>query len=461
MKLGRCRASEFMEEGKGAPMSKGMAVLSLLAMMAWSTLATPTSAEPIAQETGHFADLIEQLSGRDYVLGSPARDDRPYVDPAPVLHAFRHLASAMAWGDVHAAARKAAELGYEVIQFTDVETKHEYYVLREDLAVTKTIRGWGSYIVNPNSKVDALIEVPHPLADIHTPEIGGQIFVECEARGYLLAGSHREKADVPDLVDSIFHQVHTAWIGPLAQVTAWQIHGFAGNKHQFPRGTQVVASNGDGLIVPEIAALDTMLEERGMTSYVFNQLPAEDDGNKLVNGEVPGVTFTSLAAAKNEQGRLSRSLGGAFVHIELERDVRLNDERRRQAGSTIALVMTSDPRGVDQASGKVRLASAEVEIAPSELATPASIEAEPVVVAASVDATADMRVAAKPIGEEPLSEASSAAVLPYASLEDEANSLEPDTDLAAGPAAESVRTKLKGNSRSQKSRVASQPEGQG
>ena len=432
-------------------MYKGMAVLSLLAMMALSALAPPADAQALSKESGRFADLVDQLSGRDYVLGSPARDDRPYVDPAPVLHAFRHLASAMAWGDINAAARKAAELGYEIIEFTDVDTKHEYYVLREDLAVTKTTRGWGSYIVNPKGKVDAIVEVPHPLADIHTPEIGGQIFVECEARGYLLAGSHREKADVPDLVDSIFHQVHTAWIGPLAQVTAWQIHGFAGAKHPFPQGTQVVASNGDGAIAPEIAALDTMLEERGMSSYVFTQLPADDDDNKLVNGEVPGVTFTSLAAAKNEQGRLSRSLGGAFVHIELERDVRSDKERRQQASSAIALVMTSDPRGTEQTKGKVRLASAEVEIPPSDLAAPASIEAEPVAVAASVDATADLRVAAKPIGEEPMADASSApAVLPYASLEEEASALEPEVDLAVGPAAESVRSKLKDGSRSRK-----------
>lgn len=363
-------------------MSKGMAVLSLLAIVALSSLASPVQAEPMAQEQGHFSELVEQLSSKQYVLGSPVRDDRPYVDPTPVLNTFRHMAATLIWGDVKVAASKAAELGYEVIEFTDVDTKHEYYVLREDLKAVKTLRGWGSYIVNPRSKVDAIVEVPHPFADLHTPEVGGRIFAECEARGLLLAGAHRDKADVPDLVDSIFHQVHAAWIGPFAQVTAWQVHGFAGGKHKFPAGTQVVASTGDGTIVPEIAALDSKLDDSGLSSYVFTELDAEDDGNKQVNGDVPGVTFRSLAAAKNEQGRLSRSLGGSFVHIELEGTVRTDRKARKEASSAIATVMAAAPRGEDL-DGRRQLASLEVEASPISVAVvdPADLEAAATIVA--------------------------------------------------------------------------------
>jgi hypothetical protein len=348
-------------------MSKGMAVLSLLALGLFGGLAPAADAELIAKESGRFCDLVERLSSEEFVLGSPGRDDRQYVDPTPVLNSFRHMAAALAWGDVRAAARQAAKLGYEVIEFTDVDTNREYYVLRENLAAIEALRGWGSYVVNPQSKVDAIVEVPHPLADMHTPEVGGQIFAECEARGLLLAGAHRDKADVPDLVDSIFHQVHAAWIGPLAQVTAWQIHGFAAPKHKFPVGTQVVTSTGDGSVVPAITALDTTLDERGMTSYVFTELDSAHDDNKQVNGEVPGVTFRSLAAAKNEQGRLSRSLGGSFVHIELEGTVRADRKTRLEAGSAIALAMASAPRGEDS-DGRRQLASLEVEASPISLA---------------------------------------------------------------------------------------------
>jgi hypothetical protein len=337
------------------------------------------------------------------VLGEPERDDRPYVDPAEVLNAFRHVASAMAWGDVNAAARQAAKLDYEVVEFKDERTKKLYLVLRENLDVVETIRGWGSYIVNPQSKVDALVEVPHPFADAHTPEIGGRVFAQCEAKGFLLAGAHRAKADVPDLVDSVFHQVHTAWIGPSARVTAWQIHGFSSTKHAFPRGAQVVTSTGGGDIVPAVAELDSVMEKRGLTSYVFNELPAEGDENRELNGDVPGVTFTSLAAAKNEQGRLSRSLGGSFVHVELDADVRADGARRKLAGSAIAAVIHS--------AAKPQVAEAEVEpqragssATPTKLVT--TVEDEAAKIAAEELASSkpredggQIRVAAKPVRE--------------------------------------------------------------
>jgi hypothetical protein len=174
-------------------------------------------------------------------------------------------------------------------------------------------------------------------------------------------------------------------------VTAWQIHGFDGQKHPFPNGTQVVASNGEGAIAPEIAALDSAMDQRGMPSYVFNQLPADNDENKQVNGDVPGVAFRSLAAAKNEQGRLSRSLGGEFVHVELEGNVRSNEESRKRASSAIAIAMASAPRG-EEADGRVRLASLEVEQSPISVAVNGVAEPE-------------VRVAAKMADEAPVAAA--------------------------------------------------------
>jgi hypothetical protein len=374
-------------------MTKGL-VSSFVFLLCLAAAGPLAQGNELIQETGRLADLIARLASREYVLGEPERDDRPYVDPAKVLNDFRHVAAAMAWGDVRVAAKQSAELDYEVVEFTDAETQKRYYVLREDLDAIEAIRGWGSYIINPKSQVEALVEVPHPFADVHTPEIGGQVFAQCEARGFLLAGAHRAKADVPDLVDSVFHQVHTAWIGPAAQVTAWQIHGFASFKHPFPRGAQVVASTGDGEIAPEVAALDTVLEERGLTSYVFNELPAEAQENRELNGGVPGVTFTSLAGAKNEQGRLSRSLGGSFVHIELDVDVRADGESRRRAGSAIAAVIEDAAKPLVAKDGDEPTLAVAEERSASDAATPARR-------AEGLDEDeSPVRVAAKPVGEK-------------------------------------------------------------
>jgi hypothetical protein len=364
-------------------MTNGLARLFYCFACAAASFAAAGRAGAIEPESGRLAELIARLASSEYVLGQPDSDPRPYVDPAPVLNAFRHLASSLAWGDIEAAAKSAPEVGYEVVRFTDRDTKREYLVLREDVGAVKTIRGWGSYILNPSSKTDAVVEVPHPKADLHTPEVGAVVFAACEARGFLLAGTHREKADVPDLVDSVFHQVHTAWVGPAAQVTAWQIHGFASAKHAFPRGAKVVASTGGGELVPEVAQLDAALEDRGFPSYVFNELPPDATANKQLNEGVPGATFSSLAASKNEQGRHSRSLGGSFVHVELAEGVRSDADSRAAAGEVIAAVIAGTvaktaATGADAASATLAKATPDEEVDASPGEEPIRLAARPV-----------------------------------------------------------------------------------
>lgn len=369
----------LMEEGKGAPMTKGSAPSLLATILIAICLAAlgeaASAAGPLRTESGRLQDLIARLAGSDYVLNERAVDKRPYVDPAPVLNAFRHVAAALAWGDPRDAASQAAKLDYEVVKYTDRETKDRYLVLRQDLDRAPDCFGWGSYIINLHSRTNALVEVPHPIADAQTPELGGEVFERAAAKGFLLAGAHRDKADVPDLIDSVFHQVHAAWIGPAAQMAAWQIHGFAKYKHSFPRDARVIASTGDGAVAPELANLDAQFDERGLTSYVYNDRPARSRTNRRLNGDVPGVAFTGLAAAANEQGRHSRSLGGTFVHVELESGVRLDADQREKAVAAITAAMTGAPtQSPDADATTATLASHETPVV--ESSAPAEAPAE-------------------------------------------------------------------------------------
>jgi hypothetical protein len=365
-----------------------LVALAIVCMSAAGVHATPA----IKTETGRLQDLVARLASSDYVLGDPAIDNRPYVDPAPVLHAFRHLASIMAWGDMKVAAEQAAAVDYEIVEFVDEPSQSKYYVLREDLSRVPTSRGWGSYILNPAGQTEAIVEVPHPIADVQTPEVGGVVFERSQAKGYLLAGAHRLKADVPDLVNSIFHQVHTAWVGPTAQIAAWQIHGFASEKHSFPRGAHVIASTGDGMIAPEIEQLDAICEDQGFTSYVFNNRPAKSKANKRLNGDVPGVMFTSLAATANEQGRQSRSLGGSFVHVELETQVRLDAQHRERAATVIATAMSE----ATLRTAATRTQRSRGDVGGENVMTLASFAAE----AAEAASKPELRVAARPVMDE-------------------------------------------------------------
>jgi hypothetical protein len=389
-----------------------LAALALVCVFTPRVHATPA----IKTETGRLQDLVARLASSDYVLGDPAVDSRPYVDPTPVLHAFRHVASIMAWGDMKVAAKQAAEVEYEIVEFVDEPSQSKYYVLREDLSRVPASRGWGSYILNPTGQTEAIVEVPHPIADLQTPEVGGVVFERSQAKGYLLAGAHRLKADVPDLVNSIFHQVHTAWVGPTAQVAAWQIHGFASAKHSFPQGAHLIASTGDGTVAPEIEHLDAVSEDQGLASYVFNNRPATSKANKRLNGDVPGVMFTSLAATANEQGRQSRSLGGSFVHVELETQVRLDAQHRERAATVIATAMSE----ATVRTAAMRTQRASGGASSENVMTLASYANE----SANAASKPELRVAARPVTDE-------AVAAPAESGADPAPAIEGDPEVAS------------------------------
>ncbi|QDU91279.1 hypothetical protein Pla175_47000 [Pirellulimonas nuda] len=304
-------------------------------------------AQSIATVTGSLAGLVAELTGPKYFLRGPKSDPRPYVDPSPELPTLFRTARLLDSGAVDEAARLAEQAGYEVVRFVDQKSGKQYLLLREDLARVSQPRGWGAFLLNPDSQVPAIVEAPHPLDDSNSAKVAAMVF-EHGAKGLLLAGAQRDKADVPDLIDSVFHQVHVAWTGPLGQVAAWQIHGFAIEKHPFPDDAKAILSTGGGEVTEQIVTLNDRLVQRGMAGYSFNNLKPKDELNQKVNEGTPGVRFSSLAATKNEQGRHLRSVGGAFVHVELERAVRSDAGQRRVAAEAIAeaIIETARPLGV-------------------------------------------------------------------------------------------------------------------
>ena len=321
----------------------GLLVVVWVAMVAAGAQAEPsvnpishTTQNPVvATESGKLLDLVEELTSREYSLHEEAVDPRPYVEPSfelPTLYrASRHLMK----GYVDEAARLAAKVDYEIVRFNDTETDHHYLVLRENVSRLSQPRGWGSYLLNPHSSLPALIEAPHPQDDWHSAKVAARVFSH-GARGLMIAGSHRGKADVPDLVDSVFHQVHVAWSSSLERMTVWQIHGFAGRKHVFPRNAKAILSTGGGQLINEMLVLDERFNERGIETYAYNRLAPNSPLNKWINGGTPGLRFSSLSATQNEQGRHLRSLGGTFVHVELEWSLRSEEEKRRIAAEAIA-----------------------------------------------------------------------------------------------------------------------------
>ncbi len=320
---------------------------------AGKTSSSSSAASSVTEASGTLPGLVDELTSHDYFLRGPKNDSRPYASPQAALGLMFRAAKLLDYGQVDEAARLARGANYEVVRFVDRETREEYLVLREDLKTVKQLRGWGAYVLNPKSEVPAIVEVPHPIDDSNTAKVGAMVFA-AGARGLLLAGAQRDKADVPTLIDSVFHQVHVAWTGPWGKVAAWQIHGFAIEKHGFPENAKAILSTGGGEVNHEIITLNHQLTERGIDGYSFNRLKAEDELNQRINNGQPGVRFTSLAATKNEQGRHLRSIGGAFVHVELERAIR-NDAGQRQVAADAIAKSIAETTAIATAQAKLPL----------------------------------------------------------------------------------------------------------
>ncbi|MDB6028185.1 MAG: hypothetical protein JWM68_4408 [Verrucomicrobiales bacterium] len=274
-------------------------------------------------------------------------DSNNYVAPTGTeWNQFRAAADALFNTNIVQAEILAAVLDYELIRFTHTNSGRILFGLRCRETNGAPTKGWGTYFVNTNFAVSALIEATHPQFDFRSPVLAADIFLKAGARGFLLAGANRHAngtntADPCDLTNTIFHAVHAAWNGNSGENTAWQIHGFSVSGHpEFPASTLAVLSTGQSgtnWMSTNVVRLDQRLEWNGIKSYAYNRFLATNDPmNLLVNEGVAGQTFTNLAAQSNVQGQFSRGIGGTFVHVETATVVRTNVATRTAAADAVA-----------------------------------------------------------------------------------------------------------------------------
>lgn len=108
------------------------------------------------------------------------------------LAVWESLTRAVAEGDTRTACAliQANRFPYQLVDFTDLRYNNErYLILRENLPVSV---GWGTYVFRMEERInEAIIEVPHPLADERTEAEGVELFRHLHARALLIAGAHR------------------------------------------------------------------------------------------------------------------------------------------------------------------------------------------------------------------------------------------------------------------------------
>ena len=263
-------------------------------------------------------DLSETV--REIVEATPGRGEGAYATPSrEEADAFAALAAAMEAGDLRTAKRRAHALDYRLVRFEDRATGRRLLLAREEAQPDeRPRRGWGTIVADPEG-ADVIVEVAHPESDIETPQVGVALFRTTGARALLVAGAHRDafddgRSDAAHAPGTPFDRAHAALL-PAGYVV--QPHGFHRDDDDYP---DVVLSAGTAPPPPELEAVREAVEGAGFEAGVW----------------AGGDHYESLAATTNRQGVSTREAGGSFVHVELDRDTRTDQESRERLAAALA-----------------------------------------------------------------------------------------------------------------------------
>ena len=246
--------------------------------------------------------------------------------------------------DISTASIKAQPLGYEIIKSFQNKSKNYYIILKEKIAVGSiNKKGWGTYIINPYSENDIIIESPYPLNHLNTGLISVIAFNKLKARALLLPGAHRfsssEKKNEIPISDvglsekSVFNAVHRCLVDSGKIVIQFQGYSKTINKESRKNYPPIILTNGASKLEDNLKnsifliILKKNLNEITLESIVKNK--QKDVPNATIFGE-DGVIEKTFSGKENVEGKyvngLSEKLGNYFTIIYLEQAIRLSSD---------------------------------------------------------------------------------------------------------------------------------------
>ncbi len=277
---------------------------------------------------------------RDLKATIPEAGSNAFVEPDPgEINQFANAMQALLTGDVDTARQLLDGVYYDLFVLND-KSGPTYLVTQER---STPFRGQGTYIVDLQYARNVIVEVPHPLWDINTPEEGVAVFQALGARGLFIAGTHRcanpmtesgcsgttiacgrpailvRISDAPHFTRNFMYAAHGATLQPPAALSL-NLHGNEGEPYavQLSDGTRRFADD-----TPLVNQLRNALQAR----------IGADAGS--CNWEADGLDASNLCGTTNAQGRLSNNStdpctrnasnpSGLFLHIEQHRYIRDN-----------------------------------------------------------------------------------------------------------------------------------------
>ncbi len=287
-----------------------------------STPTSTTHPHPNITLTSTATPFIETIEGSfrnqiNYLEENmPRANSEGYVVPTEKEQQdFAELVAMFGAHDLAHAAELAMQNNYTLVNYQDRGDDNAMnYLLRENKPIQK---GWGLYAFRVDSTSNIIIQAPHPLYDRRTPTVAMDIYRALNAHALLIAGSHRNanadgSADAAHTTESIFHSVHEALAQEMQagaeQVIILQIHGYHTSKHTgYP---QAVFGFGENIEASEFAIGQRL-------KYALIE-------QRISIGLCDGYVWQDLCGTTNAQG--STPNGAIFIHIELDENIRKNDE---------------------------------------------------------------------------------------------------------------------------------------
>ncbi|WP_079137737.1 hypothetical protein [Streptomyces sp. PTY087I2] len=253
----------------------------------------------------------ELVDLRSRILGYTAkfRADAPYSPPGKAQRArLAKAVGSLLSGDAQEAERQLAPLGLGLTRLTDTDSGRRY----DEIAATgpgESAR-WGRVYLNADSTVRWNVQVPHPVADRDTEDLGVRLLEQNPGGALVLAGTHRRAggngaADVSHREDSAFHTV----VVELQKrgVPGVQLHGFTDSSDR-----------------PYDAVVSTGAVETASAEVVALADRMDDDGLRVCRA---WVARCPLEGRSNVQGRSAERNHAGFVHLELARHARADGGR--------------------------------------------------------------------------------------------------------------------------------------
>lgn len=213
---------------------------------------------------------------------------------------------------------------FEILRGSDPKSKRNYALLRNSFGVPEA---WGFYLKSGVPKI--VIQSPHPVADENSEHIAFEIWRRVNNSILMIAGAHRQAggpggnqglADVPWNSGSMFNKVALHYI-PLPQL---QVHGFTNSTAP---DKDIVLASGSALPMQLLVNLADALEAEGFrVGRVWEGYP-------------------ELTAVGNKQSLGAKAAGSIFMHMEMNRTVRMSPALWGRVVNAVANTLNAQPSG--------------------------------------------------------------------------------------------------------------------